>query len=334
VLVLDPRQAAVEVRPALANEHLQARERVSQICAREGAIAGINGGFFAGNGQPLGLVVVGGEFIVAPSRVRTALIINRDGSLQIAQVALAGRVTLPRLGTYALTSINEGHESGDQLILYTRRFAETLEGNDRTTRIALDRGGTVKQVLARSAAPLDIPEGGVALSGKGVFVDRLARLAAGDRVVVQLATQPSFRNATHILGAGPRLLKNGRIAITSEEERFRPDVATGAAARTAFGLMADGRAILVTVDRRAGFAAGAGSAAGAASGSTGMTLWELAKTMQQLGAHDAMNFDGGGSSTMVVASHIVNNPSDGASRRVADALLVFAPPAALGLVGP
>ena len=56
----------------------------------------------------------------------------------------------------------------------------------------------------------------------------------------------------------------------------------------------------------------------------GMTLVELARLMLQLGAHDAMNFDGGGSTTMVVEGKIVNRPSDQTGERaVGSGLLVI-----------
>ena len=53
-----------------------------------------------------------------------------------------------------------------------------------------------------------------------------------------------------------------------------------------------------------------------------MTLYELAATMQRLGAVDALNLDGGGSTVMVARSRIVNRPSDGVERQVSNVLLV------------
>lgn len=79
--------------------------------------------------------------------------------------------------------------------------------------------------------------------------------------------------------------------------------------RTAVGLTPDQRkAILVTVDGRS-------------SAATGMTRIELANLMKSLGAHRAMNFDGGGSTTMYVKGRgVVNTPSDGSERVVSSHL--------------
>ena len=77
-------------------------------------------------------------------------------------------------------------------------------------------------------------------------------------------------------------------------------------------MRADGRLILVTVDgRRPGWSAG-------------VTLAEAARLMRSLGARDALNLDGGGSSAMTVRGRVVSRPSDaGGERPVSDALVVL-----------
>ncbi len=96
----------------------------------------------------------------------------------------------------------------------------------------------------------------------------------------------------------------------AREERFRRDIAVGRAPRTAAGITEDGRLLLVTVNgRQPGL-------------STGMTLEELAGLMLELGARDAVNLDGGGSTTMVIRGRVFNFPSDGAERPVTGALVI------------
>ena len=66
---------------------------------------------------------------------------------------------------------------------------------------------------------------------------------------------------------------------------------------------------------------------GRSENSGGMTLVELAKVMRELGAWQAMNFDGGGSTTMVIEGKVVNQPSDKEGERaVGNALLVVVGP--------
>jgi hypothetical protein len=113
------------------------------------------------------------------------------------------------------------------------------------------------------------------------------------------------------IGGGPMLIKNGAKAITFVEEVF--DAAsgiapTGAAPRTAVAKLADGKVLYIVIDGRS-------------SVSRGVTLSELADILLSLGATEAMNLDGGGSSAIVVNGAVANTPSDGAMRVVPSALL-------------
>jgi len=78
-----------------------------------------------------------------------------------------------------------------------------------------------------------------------------------------------------------------------------------------FGIDGGGHAWLVTVDGRQPDA------------SAGMTLVELQRLAKRIGLTDALNLDGGGSTTMVIAGNVVNHPSDPTgARTVSDVLLV------------
>ena len=90
-----------------------------------------------------------------------------------------------------------------------------------------------------------------------------------------------------------------------------PSFATDRHPRTAIGVLADGRALLLVVDGRQ------------PALSVGMSLEELAQLLVEFGAVDAINLDGGGSTTMVVDKAIVNRPSDATGERpVSDAIIV------------
>ncbi len=125
---------------------------------------------------------------------------------------------------------------------------------------------------------------------------------------------------TVVLGPGPRLLRAGRIAVSATAEGFDPPQApnffrsfvAGRNPRTLAGVRPDGTLLLVTVDgRRPGWSAG-------------MTLTEAARLMRSLGAADALNLDGGSSSTMFVRGEVVNRPSDGVGERpVSNGLFVL-----------
>ncbi|MEZ6036488.1 MAG: phosphodiester glycosidase family protein [Planctomycetota bacterium] len=131
---------------------------------------------------------------------------------------------------------------------------------------------------------------------------RLADRPAGDWPEVQEAR-----------GAGPRLLRDGAVVDHGERQRGIRHP------RTAFGVRADGSLLLLTVDGRT-------------EQSAGVSFEELATLLAALGCRDAINLDGGGSSTLFVAGRgVCNQPCDNrrfdhdGERAVADALLLFAP---------
>ena len=94
------------------------------------------------------------------------------------------------------------------------------------------------------------------------------------------------------------------------EEKIAADIAKGRAPRTALGIKKDGTLLLVVVDGRN-------------NNSAGLTLVELATYMLRLGAREAVNFDGGGSSVMAINGLVVNKPSDGKERPVSIGLGLF-----------
>lgn len=134
-------------------------------------------------------------------------------------------------------------------------------------------------------------------------------------LIAQISSTNSWSAAKHALGGGPNLLTNGAVNVTTSQEGFDPSFESRAP-RTAVGFTSSNTLMLVTVDGRN------------VGGAAGMTLNELATYMTYLGCSQAMNLDGGGSTTMWTSgSGIVNNPSDGTERTVVSALGIFAAPA-------
>lgn len=117
------------------------------------------------------------------------------------------------------------------------------------------------------------------------------------------------------IGAGPMLVSRGVKRVTAMQELF--DAASGVgvtqrAPRTALAVRADGALLFIVIDGRS-------------SHSRGATLDELADMLVALGAWDAINLDGGGSSAMVVNGAVINRPSDAAGqRRVRSVLMLTA----------
>jgi exopolysaccharide biosynthesis protein len=113
------------------------------------------------------------------------------------------------------------------------------------------------------------------------------------------------------IGAGPYLVRNGEIHVTSDDEVFFGTSIPNVHPRTAAGRTADGGLIVMVVDGRQ-------------PESRGVGLEELATLMLEVGAIEAINLDGGGSTTLVVNGTLVNRPQGGTEQRqVMSALATF-----------
>jgi hypothetical protein len=350
VLAVDP----ARVRGVLSNDRIAGRERVSRMGRRVQAVAGVNGGHFKASGDPVGALALDGRLLSEPIDGRTGLILESGAPATIAPLRFRGRVTVNGRSR-AIDGIDRtrglipacGGRGGDvpttrpnavvtctdasELVVLTPRYGlrPPREGGVE----AIIRHGTVARVRPPGTGP--VPRDGLLLTGTGDAAGflrdaalprsrvriALTLTAAGRR----LALEPSGGPATAatpavVLGVGPRLLRAGRVSIPAAAEGLDPPQApsffgtfvTGRQPRTLAGVRPDGTLLLVTVDgRRPGW-------------SVGMTLPEAARLMRSLGASDALNLDGGGSTTMTVRGQVVNRPSDRSGERpVGDGLFVM-----------
>jgi Phosphodiester glycosidase len=327
------------------------RARPSALARAAGAVAAVNGGYFAGDGNPVGVLAAAGRLLSEPVGGRSALVLGLDPLVPARVLALrfAGAATLA--GTrLLLDGVNRapgvvpacGGRGGDrpgqradavttctdpsELVAFTpdwgaptpRRAAGASPRAD-----AAVRGGVVTSV--RPNGGTQVPPDGVVLAGTG----EAARLLRAMEVGAPLELAFPLRGAGAVLapeslaaaiGGGPRLVARGRVRVRASAEGFAPlsapwfygSFVAGRHPRTLAGVRADGRLLLVTVDgRQPGWSAG-------------VTLPEAARVMRSLGARDALNLDGGGSTAMAVRGRTVNRPSDrGGERRVSDALVVL-----------
>jgi hypothetical protein len=211
--------------------------------------------------------------------------------------------------------------------LYTSRYGATTPRDTvrQTAEVSLAsagrRGDTllfVRRGAVSASSGSHIPADGAVLAayGTGARTKEVQAMADGDTVRVLLATLPRIpRGAAPamIIGGWPRILRDGEN-VAGDAATVEGTISRNAEARhprTSVGFSRDSSTLFIlAVDGRS-------------ENSGGMTLVELADMMRQLGAWQAMNFDGGGSTTMVIDGKLVNRPSDQAGERpVGNALLV------------
>ncbi len=311
ILLLDGPAAGIRLRPAPARVAGLARDRTTAIARREAALAAVNGTFFAPSGDPLGCLMIDGLLYSEPVAGRSCVGILPDGGLLFDTLTFAGEVATEAAVT-VVGGVNRERRN-DEIIVYRRAYGASTRTNAHGAE-ALIVGDVVQQVGdGRGNAP--IPSDGYVLSGHGRAGAWIReQLRPGGRVALRLrlipgSGDPRWEQVVHVIGAGPRILADGRYV---GGEGFSLGFTTRRHPRTAVARLADGRLLLVVVDGRQPYH------------SLGMTLPELATFLRALGATDAVNLDGGGSTTLVVRGTVVNLPSDESGERpVSNALLVI-----------
>ena len=358
VLDIDPRRLRGTVRPVLANGVVRGRETVAAIDRRTHAVAGLNGGYFVtgpGDGTPgdlAGISVVGGELLSEAVDGRTSLVLPRSTGAGARIEALsttlrarssdsAARLVDGRNRHVALIRACGGR-GGDrpttrplhdvtctdpsELVQLTRRFGRTTPAGARVEAV-VDRAGRVRALRSRRGA---IPRRGFVLAGTGDGATWLRRHAQpGRRVRVSVRVRRdrkrggalALRPGVGVVNGGPRLLRAGAQQVTAAAEGFThpgdPEFyyrfGVRRSPRTIAGVTAAGHLLLVAADGRApGY-------------SVGLSFLEEAAVMRALGASDAVNLDGGGSTTMAIGATTITRPSDPTGERpVGDAVVITA----------
>lgn len=342
VVRIDLRRADLELRHARAHDSLRGRERTTEMARRAGTggalvLAAVNADFFdLRSGENENNQVIGGEWWKGVKVTDSPYDTFDNAHAQFALDA-ARRPTLDRFlfdgrawvrgvmsPILTLNAIPSGTYEGTAL--YTPRYGATTPRD--TTRRTVEapllaagvRGDTalyLRRGALATASGSVIPRGGAVLSAYGARTADVQAMADGDTIRILLATLPrSPRGAVTslLVGGWPRVLHDGRN-VAGEAAILEGTISRNAEARhprTAIGFSRDSSTLfLVVVDGRS-------------PTSVGVTLVELGELMRGLGAWQALNFDGGGSTTMVIEGAIVNAPSDTTGERaVGNALLLL-----------
>jgi uncharacterized protein YigE (DUF2233 family) len=310
VVVVDPR-SGFRLVPAAGDGQRMQPQRTSDLARRTGAAAAINGGFFTPGGDPLGCLMIEGEILSEPDPRRTCAGLDGNGTVLFDYVRLQASVA-----SGAVTSLVDGANRlrrADELILYTPKFDLFTRTNQFGAEAIVSNGivATVRDLRGNSQIPRD----GVVLSGHGRARQWiLQNLQPGTQVTISTnitpaSGDPRWAQVRSMIGGGPRLLAAGQFV---GGEGFTSAFSDRRHPRSAIGVRADGRIVLVTVDGRQPYH------------SIGMSLLEFAMELRRMGVVDALNLDGGGSTTLVVGGLVVNLPADESGERpVGDALMVI-----------
>ena len=318
----------VRLDAALSNERVMEAERVDAIAARAGAIAAVNAGFFnVRNGEPAGVLKIDGELLSDSALTRGIVAIREPASgrqtLHFDQASVRAQLRMVIEGREMSIPIDgvDTTRARGRLMLYTPSYHADTDTAPRGIEWVLS--GTPLQVTAirRDAGRTPIPRDGLVLSYGGLDPpEPLAWLEPGAAVSVVTTWKTAggldetiLQEASDIVNGAGLLIRGGQ-AVTNWHavESLKPDTFTDIRhPRTLIGVDRRGFVWLIVVDGRQ------------PDYSAGMTFAELARLCARLELQDALNLDGGGSTTMVVKGLIVNRPSDATGPRpVSDAIVV------------
>ncbi|MCC6329482.1 MAG: phosphodiester glycosidase family protein [Acidobacteria bacterium] len=342
LLRLDLKKVRLDVHHAM--DAAIGTEKTSSIATRHGAVAAINAGFFRLDkskfaGDAAAMLMIDGDLLSENLNDRVILQID---NMKKATNVFVGRSLINTWFGFGgsatqvkLSGLNRERKN-DEFLLYGPSFGRTTlvdqEGIDivlskcrRTFKHTYRPIECRKAEVITDAANTPIPADGYVISiSPGDFKQK--RLLLSD---LGMYRSDKSRNKTFflrfedantfyfpaknedIVAGVPQLIKNGKIDITWEQEKASKGFAETRHPRTAVAKLKDGKFLMITVDgRQPGV-------------SVGMNLQELAEYLFSLGAVDAMNLDGGGSTTMFLDGKVVNTPSDKeGERKIGDAILV------------
>jgi hypothetical protein len=322
-IAVQPKQCGVGFRTIKAGSSMIGRERTSVMAARAAdsvrVLAAINADFFSFDppGVSEGPQIAGGVLLKSEGHHREAIedrrlrlqpvfAIDRNGKPIIVHTRMRGTVqvgeqTLPLAGV----NVRPRHDSA---FVYTPFWGDATPADSVALEFVIRDGAVVR--VDTSASGVAIPPNGSVVMVRGAARDRVRNIREGSRVTWS-AHYPEVPNAREMIGGYPMLLVRGKH-VHHDEIGLRPAFADRRHPRAAIGVDRRGRVWIVAVDGRQ------------PEHSDGMTLQEFGDFLLAHGISDAINLDGGGSTTMLVGGRIANRPSDSnGERAVANAVLVI-----------
>jgi hypothetical protein len=342
---IDASHPGVRLRSLLSNDVVIGRERPSRLAIRKGTpslrpMIATNGDVSTENrddayAAPHSMHVTNGEIWVSPACVRPTLGIDGAGEARIDEVRIDIGVQVVGRNVIRRVHRVNTHRDDHLVVLYTHRFAASTRTPDVGAEVVVDlehpirpsdvQVVTVRQVR-RGQGNTPLEPGKAVLSARGPSFDWVGELKEGQRLRIHskvvrgaldrcggTAEANGWGNIQEAMGGNHFTARDGRVAslsgLDSLDLQRHP--------RTNVGVTRDGRVLMVTVDgRQPGY-------------STGVSLSDAGRLMVSLGAVDAFNLDGGGSTVMAARTPqtsgfgIVNRPSDGRERRLTQALAVY-----------
>jgi|GEM_PF-1205751 len=300
---------------------------VSQMANRTNAVALVNGDFFTMQleGAPQGPSVINGETKSSPAVLNDiwSFGIDSNDKAFIELTKFVGSVTASNGRSYPIDGLNKTkywyqpsmeYSHQNKIQLYDSFWTAKTRGDKNGGEVLLNENNVVEQISYNKGLDMSIPNGKKILQFSGSAIKFIQdNVKVGDKLGIKYNIEPN-RNWKMMIGGHAVLVDNGAVKPYTRDIKF----IDGVRARTAVGISQDGKTVYVV------------TAEGRTKRSSGLTIAELAKFMQEIGVYKAMNLDGGGSTAMAVRNlgdlnrtRATNPERNGAERRVVNGLGVY-----------
>ena len=293
------------------DKKIKAKGTLTQIVKDQMAFAGINANYFDVKlGNPIGTLITDGTWITGPIYDRVAIGFSNDNMVFIDQIMLVGNVTAHRgfrrkpRAMIEIDGLNTALNLYNKVGLFTRNWDEKIDLPKGKVGLVV-RNNLVKKIEDET---IEIPEDGYIIAGNEKFFDGIKKK---DRLKIEWKSNPDWSEVKEAVSGGPYLIMDGEVYVDEEKQRFKFAVRDTFAPRSAIGIGKDEKLYLIAVDGRK------------PNYSVGLNLKELAAILKKLDLKEAINLDGGGSTTLVADGAIINTLSERHERKISNALLIF-----------
>jgi hypothetical protein len=300
----DPRTSGLQLRPFIAQPNtMEGTAPLITFARQNTALTAINGGFFNRNNRlPLGAIRRDNQWLSSPILNRGAIAWNDSGQFYFGRLTLQETLTTSSNQRLPILYVNSGFvQSG--ISRYTTAWGNAYKPlSNNEIIVTVQNNQITNQVPGGNAgeASFPIPANGYLLTLRS-NANIANQLAIGTTIRIDSNTIPAeFNPYPHILGAGPLLVQNRQIVLDGESEKFHSSFIKGKAIRSAICTTNTGSSVIAAVHHRAGGA--------------GPTLAEHAQLMQRMGCVDALNLDGGSSTSLYLGGQLLDRSPNTAAR--------------------
>ncbi|MEH1975554.1 MAG: phosphodiester glycosidase family protein [Nostoc sp.] len=315
-LEVNPRKFGIMLKPMWASpDGLAGTAPLIQTAQRYLAVAGINGGYFNRNNRlPLGAIRRDSQWLSGPILNRGAIAWNDSGQFYFGRLTLEETLIAANDQRLPILFLNSGYvQSG--IARYTSAWGSTYTPlTDNEIILVVQKDQITNQLpggkVGGTAVP--IPQDGYLLTLRANAASAASQLPIGSAVSISSATTPvDFSRYPYIIGAGPLLVQNRQIVLDAKGEKFSNAFIAEKAIRSGICTTATGTLMITATHNRVG--------------GYGPNLAEHAQLMQLMGCVNALNLDGGSSTSLYLGGQLLDR-SPSTAARVHNGIGIFLQP--------